>query len=468
MGRPIITGLKAAWVVALLAIAFGALGVPGRAAAQPGTSASEQALRGTITARYDVTLLRNGVLLTPKDRRTGHAVEITGGTVAVDGIDVSGAELRKQVGADADAIMQLTYLDVSAQRQLFGATETSAPNDRSSAERLPSREPRRPREDDRRSQAPTGPTRRLGGMVRFGRDVVIASDEVVDEDVVVIGASAKIDGEVRGDVVVIGGRADLGPGAHLHRDLTVVGGSLERDPAALIDGRINEIGTGAGMFRGRREEGSIGRGGVRRGWPFSPFRQRPFAGLVGTVLRLGALLVVASVIVFVARRPVEAIGARAMREPVKAGLVGLLIELMFVPTMAVMIVLLLVTIVGIPLLALVPVVLLAAVVVLLVGFTAVAQQAGRWAAARWAFNSGGPYRTTLVGMLLVVAPVLLARILGLAGGGIAIVTVPLAAIGFAIEYLAWTVGLGATALVRFKSSAVEPPATPVSEPLAPA
>ena len=87
--------------------------------AQPSANASEAALRQAITAHYDVSVLRSGVLLTPKDHR-GHVVEVTNGSVAVDGIDVSGAELRRQVGADADAIMQLTYLDVATQRQLFG------------------------------------------------------------------------------------------------------------------------------------------------------------------------------------------------------------------------------------------------------------------------------------------------------------------------------------------------------------
>ena len=42
-------------------------------------------------------------------------------------------------------------------------------------------------------------------MVRFGSDAVVGPDEVVTDDVVVIGGSARIDGEVQGEVVVIGG-----------------------------------------------------------------------------------------------------------------------------------------------------------------------------------------------------------------------------------------------------------------------
>jgi hypothetical protein len=222
------------------------------------------------------------------------------------------------------------------------------------------------------------------------------------------------------------------------------------------------------MVLGRRrsedgERGALGRG--RRDFPFAPFRPRPFAGFAGTVLRLGALLVVASAIVFVGKRQVGRIGDRAIREPLKAGLVGLLVELMFVPALIVTVVLLLVTIVGIPLLALIPVVLLAAAAVLLLGFTAVAQQVGQWAAGRWGLPVGGPYGTTLAGILLVAAPILIARVVGLAGSGAALVAVPLAGVGFLLEYAAWTVGLGAATLDRFRPLAPQPPAVPPVSPV---
>ena len=54
------------------------------------------------------------------------------------------------------------------------------------------------------------------------------------QTVVVIGGSAGIDGEVQGEVVVIGGTATLGPHADIRRDVTVVGGTLQRDPAAVL------------------------------------------------------------------------------------------------------------------------------------------------------------------------------------------------------------------------------------------
>jgi uncharacterized RDD family membrane protein YckC len=71
--------------------------------------------------------------------------------------------------------------------------------------------------------------------VAVGGSVHVKEDEVVKDVVVVVG-SAIIDGKVTGDFVVVLGNAKLGPKAHLSRDLTVVMGSLDADPNAVIKG----------------------------------------------------------------------------------------------------------------------------------------------------------------------------------------------------------------------------------------
>ena len=60
---------------------------------------------------------------------------------------------------------------------------------------------------------------------------------------------------------------------------------------------------------------------------------------------------------------------------------------------------------------------------------------------------------------MLVSPVLLARVLGLANWILFPVTGTLVFLGLVAEYLAWTVGFGAVALSRFsRSPAVMPPA----------
>ena len=63
----------------------------------------------------------------------------------------------------------------------------------------------------------------------------------------------------------------------------------------------------------------------------------------------------ASVIVTaVGQRPVQQIAARIAAEPLRAGLVGLLAEILFVPVLVVTVLALVISIIGIPLLLLVP------------------------------------------------------------------------------------------------------------------
>ena len=210
---------------------------------------------------------------------------------------------------------------------------------------------------------------RRGANVRFGGDVVVAENELVTDDVVVFGGTARIDGEVNGDVVVIGGRAELGPRAHVRKELTVIGGALQRDPGAIVDGPVNEIGTGPNgvAISGNRDRFRFPRlGGFAS--------MRPLVRFAATGLRAVALILIAFVVLLIARQPIERIGARAAAEPMKAGLVGLLLELLIMPTLIVTVIVLVVTIIGIPLLVLVPFALLGLVVVLLVGFTAVAHR----------------------------------------------------------------------------------------------
>ena len=181
---------------------------------------------------------------------------------------------------------------------------------------------------------------------------------------------------------------------------------------------------------------------------------------MGTLMRVVVLCLLSSIVLFVGREYVERVGARAAAEPLKAGAIGLLAQLLFGPLLVLTIVVFVVTIVGIPLLLLVPFAMLAFGVVLLIGFTAVAYHLGRLANARFAWNHDNPYLTAVTGIVLLVSPVLIARVLGLADWLLFPITGTLVFLGLLAEYLAWTVGFGAVALLRFERSPTVPP--PVS------
>jgi len=426
------------------------LGVSG-ASAQPAGPGSGDALRAQVLRRFDVVPLQKGIALVPKSPSAKvKLIQLSGDEITVDGAAVSGGELRRMLGGDADLVLRLSYLEPEARRELL--QPATAPPVPPAAPEPPGAGPAPPE-----PPAPPRHRRQSDVRLRIGGNVTVGEDEST-EDVVVIGGSADVLGQVRGSVVVIGGAVYLGPHADVTQDVTIVGGVLKRDPGAVVGGKLNEIGVGAIDLSGLR----FGRIVAPHLFGYGSSRVSAFA-LFSTLTRFVILCVLATLVVLIAHGPVERISARAAAEPVKAGVIGVLAQLMILPIMIVTIVLLVVTIVGIPLLALVPFALLGLCVVFLVGFTAVAYNLGQIVRARMGWSGLSPYATANVGVLVVMTPALLARILGLGGAVMFPMTVLLLMLAVLVEYLAWTIGFGAAALVRFDrrtAAPVAPPAAP--------
>jgi hypothetical protein len=242
--------------------------------------------------------------------------------------------------------------------------------------------------------------------------------------------------------------------------VTVVGGKLNKDPGAIIEGKLSEVGVGDAI-RGRRDGGGFTPPRVRWGQSSG---LNPIFGFAGTVVRLALLMLLSGIVLLVARVPVQQIADRAAAEPLKSWAIGFLAEILFVPVLVVTIVVLAVSIIGIPLLLLVPVAIVAALLVCLVGFTAVAYHLGRLIEGRFEQVRNRPYLATFVGITVIVSPLLLARLIGLVSG-LGVIVGILVAAGIVVEYVAWTTGVGAAALVRFerRPPQAEPPVlTPIA------
>jgi hypothetical protein len=286
-------------------------------------------------------------------------------------------------------------------------------------------------------ERPRGGRRSDSRVQIFGGGVTVDADEVVEGDVVAVGGSANVQGEVRGNVVSVGGSVTLGPRAIVRQDVTVVGGVLRADDAARIDGEVHEVA----FSRFNIDDGF---------WPDLPrFWGWTFGSalaLLSTLVRAGVLCILAALVVLLAREQVDLVSARAFADPLKSGGVGFLAQLLFVPLLVITIVILVITIVGIPLLVFVPFALLALALVALVGFTAVAQNAGRYIAQRFGWSLPSPYTTVLAGIAVILTPLLLARLIGLLGGFVFPMSVTLSFVGWLVEYAAWTIGFGAATL----------------------
>jgi nitrate reductase NapE component len=408
------------------------------------------AVRGRLEQRFQILPLADGVVLTPRFRASVRSIEVSDNGIALDGTIVTGSELRERLGVDAENVLQLSYLDRQGRRAVAGV---DAP---------PSPKPADPTAPTVDSGTPaTGPEQPESGMprrnrreelVRIGGSASLGADEVVSGDMVVIGGDARVDGEVEGDMVVIGGSGRLGPRAHIRRDVVIVGGTLDKHPTAIIGGKLSEIGIG-GMIGVPFTERWFRRGGWS-GWRDGFF---PVARFAGTLARVGLLVLLTAVVLLIARVPVDQIADRVAAEPVKSWAVGFLAEILFVPVLVLTIVVLAVSIIGIPLLLLVPVALVAAIIAFLVGFTGVAYHIGRLLQGRVEQLRDRPYAATFLGIAAILSPLLLARLIGLTGD-LGFFVWPLVAIGVCLEYVAWTTGIGAAALVKFARPSA-PPAT---------
>jgi hypothetical protein len=120
----------------------------------------------------------------------------------------------------------------------------------------------------------------------------------------------------------------------------------------------------------------------------------------------------------VAQRPVQQIAARISSEPVRAGLVGLLGEILFVPVLVVTILALVISIIGIPLLLLVPFGIILVGIVMLVGFTGAAHLVGTWTLERFGRAERNPYLVAAVGIVVIAGLTLIGRLFALAIGGL--------------------------------------------------
>jgi hypothetical protein len=424
-------------IVLMMLFALLTAGAPLDGAQQRDTDVA--AVRSRIDSGYEIFPLRDGIGLRPKNRASRiRMVEVTDGSIAIDGNTVSGRELRDRLGADADAIISLSYFDEEQRRAFLNppveppleTPRERAPAPRSESSASPSRQQQRVER------------RRVGERVHVFGGVTVPRDESVDGQVVAVIGSVRVDGHVSDQVVAVLGSVTLGPDAQVDGDVVAVGGRVNAADSARVSGHIREI-----SFR------SPEMGVSWSPWWAGPFPFNPFDGtarLVGTVFRLFLLGLFGCLVLLLVRQPVERISQRVASEPVKMAVVGLLAQLLFFPLLFLTVVILAVSIIGIPLLLLIPFVILTMLLVFLGGFTAVAYVVGGWGAARAGMAEDQPFLRVWIGVAIVLAPLLLARFFGVVGGPFQVGAFSVAFAAFMIEYIAWTTGFGAALTTGFE------------------
>jgi len=436
--------LGVATIVAVLAVALGAQEL------RP----EDRALRTEIESRYDVVPLSNGIGLRPKASNGDVRLIEVSDAISVNGVVVTGRELRERVGADADTILKLSYLDAAVRRAVFADAARYAPRpDTPPAGPAPDR-PERDRERGRVDRQSSG------DRVRIFGDVVVREGEAVSGQVVAVFGSVRIDGEVGDQVVAVLGSVELGPKAVVHGDIVSVGGRVRRADGADVRGGVTEVSLQDASTNARLAPwvGGLGMLSLFDGFGGAVPR------LMGTTFRLFLLLIFVSLVMVVARGPVERSAQRISDNPIKAALVGLAAEVFAVPVLVLTCVVLAISIVGIPLLLLIPFVILFLLVLALVGFTGTAMAIGQWTRRRFSLGTAAGFSDVWLGVVVILFPVLIGRLVGLGGFLTGPIVFLLVGAGLGFEFLAWSTGVGAVLSNAFSQlqarRALRTPATP--------
>lgn len=412
------------WIASIVLITLITTAFTVAVVAQERADEEQQALRARIEERYDIVPLSDGVALTPKTRRSDLRLIEVSDTIAVNGTVVTGRELRERVGEDADAILRLSYLDPAARRALFAARADRPTTSDPPAERTPP--------DARRMHRAGGDRVRVFGDVRVGED-----EEVTGQVVAVLG-SARIDGEVGDQVVAVLGSVNLGPKAIVRGDIVSVGGRVRRAEGSQVHGGVTEVSLADANARLHMRPwiGDIGLVSLFDGFGALP-------GLLASSFRLILLMLLASFALVVARGTVEASAHRLVDDPIKSTLVGITAEILVVPVLFLTGVILAVSLIGIPLLLLLPFVVLLLIVLALLGFSGAAVAVGQWARRRFGLSTSPGVVDVCIGVVLILLPLLVGRVVALGGWPASPVSFLLIAAGVGMEFLAWSAGFGA-------------------------
>ncbi|MFQ5526907.1 MAG: polymer-forming cytoskeletal protein [Thermoanaerobaculia bacterium] len=221
-------------------------------------------------------------------------------------------------------------------------------------------------------------------LVAVGRDLVVYGE--AQDDVAAVNGSVRVNGLVRGDVIVLGGDASVAGPGRVEGDIFVLGGRLTAEAGATIEGRSVSYPTVSGAWLVLLEGPSLGLSALSR-------------VILGAKLALLAAWLLWSVLVMASSgRELLSASSAVSSEPLRMFLVGLGTVLSLFLT-ALFFSALASSVMGIPLLFLVVVVMM---LFKLWGSVAVFHAAGAFVCrklrARWS-----PINAAIIGLLLLGA-----------------------------------------------------------------
>lgn len=229
-------------------------------------------------------------------------------------------------------------------------------------------------------------------IFKLGSDLIIAENEIVQEEAIVCGGNLTLYGKVQGDVVVIGGNAKVE--GEIQGDMVVIGGNAEILSPAKIDGSFVCVGGEAKI-----EEGTIlgetqiihWRGLLSRK---APPKIHGSLWVLSQLAFIAFLMLIAGFIVLVFPNQTQIVANHLRKNYGKSILVGSVTLLLF----PFVFLILLITIIGIPIALLLPLVIGAG---LFMGGTAISLILGEFVKERFGLRWKSLLLFVFTGMLLL-------------------------------------------------------------------
>jgi len=304
-------------------------------------------------------------------------------------------------------------------------------------------------------------------------DVVVEEGSVVEGTVVVIGASLRVEGEIEGDAVVVGGALDIresgviGGQARiadtrmLRNDGEIRGGLVdvledEREVEATLRDRLREEIRAEIRNDLRTEIRNATRLEHDNGFSImSPLRPvlRGVGGVLEKLILVFVLGLLGAGFLSFAGENMDAIAETARKAPGRSAMVGFAGSFLLIPVWILGAVALAVSIIGIPVaIAWLPLFPLAAALAALLGYVAVARNAGEWLAdsnfpwTGW-IRKSNPLVTLFGGLLGLTFAFMAGHVISIAPF-LGVFAGLLFAIGAIITFFAMQIGFGAVILTR--------------------
>lgn len=297
-----------------------------------------------------------------------------------------------------------------------------------------------------------------GNLFILGGAVALEDGSTVNQDVIMVGGNLKADGEIGGDIFILGGLLEMSQSTVVAGDVNVLGGSVEGEELATIGGQVTTDANSAFPITiPRASVPLVTPGGYRI--PNLELGVNPVWSFLWFLLRSLMWAVLAIVVVLFFSKPTERVARTVVSQPLISGGLGLL-TIVVVP---VVLVLIAITICGIP------IALLAALglaVSWAYGMIVIGAEVGNRLAKAFKADWAKPVSAGLGTFLLV----------SVVNGAGALIP----CVGWVFGFLVGIVGLGAVLLTRYGSQPYpaetlapvlvpveETPVSPAEPPIAP-